>query len=214
MTVQLDHFFILTEEGAPLADLLVDIGLVEGTPNNHPGQGTANRRFFLANTGIEFLYLRDAYEANNGPGRKLKFVERTQQEGASPFGIIVRTTNGLEEDVSFAGWKYFPDYFNGMYSFHVGDNSDLLEEPLCICMPVNLPRRNSLSTSENTEWELTKLQISLPVNEPSSVLSEIARCDGVYILLNKPHYMELEFNRGEKEMYKNFSPDLPLSVSW
>ncbi len=47
MTIELDHFFILTDPGAPQAELLTEIGLVEGTPNDHPGQGTANRRFFF-----------------------------------------------------------------------------------------------------------------------------------------------------------------------
>jgi hypothetical protein len=44
MTIGLDHFFILTEPGAPQAELLSDFGLVEGTANSHQGQGTANRR--------------------------------------------------------------------------------------------------------------------------------------------------------------------------
>lgn len=55
--MQLDHFFILTSPGAPEADALVQLGLIEGTSNAHPGQGTANRRFFFANTTIEFLYI-------------------------------------------------------------------------------------------------------------------------------------------------------------
>jgi len=44
MTIELDHFFILTGPGPPQAELLSDIGLIEGAPNYHPGQGTANRR--------------------------------------------------------------------------------------------------------------------------------------------------------------------------
>jgi hypothetical protein len=49
MTIKLHHFFIIAEPGAPEADLLSGIGLIEGTRNDHPGQGTANRRFFFMN---------------------------------------------------------------------------------------------------------------------------------------------------------------------
>ncbi len=74
MSSELDHFFILTGAGASQAKLLVDIGLVEGTANNHLGQGTANRRFFFADSMLELLYLRDANEAMSGPGNRLRFV--------------------------------------------------------------------------------------------------------------------------------------------
>lgn len=46
MTIELEHFFIRVRPAAPEADILAAMGLVEGTPNVHPGQGTANRRFF------------------------------------------------------------------------------------------------------------------------------------------------------------------------
>jgi hypothetical protein len=33
--------------------------LTEGTPNIHPGQGTANRRFFFRNAMLELLWVND-----------------------------------------------------------------------------------------------------------------------------------------------------------
>ena len=63
--MRLDHFFILTEKSAPEAELLTEFGLIEGTSNDHPGQGTANRRFFFSNTTLELLYVRDANEADD-----------------------------------------------------------------------------------------------------------------------------------------------------
>ena len=77
MTIKLDHVFILTDPGAPQATQLAALGLIEGTSNEHLGQGTANRRFFFSNTMLELLYVRDAAEAMNGPGHQLRFVERT-----------------------------------------------------------------------------------------------------------------------------------------
>ncbi|MFC1748457.1 hypothetical protein ACFL2V_06580 [Pseudomonadota bacterium] len=214
MAIDLDHIFILTHPGAALADSVADVGLIEGSCNTHPGQGTANRRFFFANTTLEFLYVRDAMEAENGPGSRLRFVERAASLNASPFGLIVRSANETEADIHFPGWKYYPDYFNGQYRFHVGENSDKFEEPLCICMPINLPQRKKMPKPENPDWVLTELRIAVPVSEPSETLVEIANCDGVSIRLNKPHRMELVFNEGRAGMLKDFSPELPMAISW
>jgi hypothetical protein len=42
--MQLDHVFVCCDVGDPEAEGLRQIGLVEGTRNVHPGQGTENRR--------------------------------------------------------------------------------------------------------------------------------------------------------------------------
>jgi len=46
---EVDHLFVCANLGAPEADSLIAFGLTEGAPNVHPGQGTANRRFFFHN---------------------------------------------------------------------------------------------------------------------------------------------------------------------
>jgi hypothetical protein len=63
--IDLDHFLILTEPAAPQAELLTNIGLVEGTSNTHPGQGTANRRFFFSNAMLELAYIREDYTSES-----------------------------------------------------------------------------------------------------------------------------------------------------
>jgi hypothetical protein len=47
MHFALDHLFICSAPGAPEADRLVQFGMREGPANQHPGQGTANRQYFL-----------------------------------------------------------------------------------------------------------------------------------------------------------------------
>jgi hypothetical protein len=44
MQIELDHLFLCTAPGAPEAEKLVQFGLHEGPPNQHPDQGTACRR--------------------------------------------------------------------------------------------------------------------------------------------------------------------------
>ncbi len=213
MTIQLDHFFILTEPGAPQAELLTDMGLIEGTPNDHPGQGTANRRFFFSNTMLELLYVRDADEAANGPARRLRFGERASAPGASPFAIVVSRTTELHAD-PFPGWRYYPEYFSGDHYFHVGNNSAVVEEPLCICIPVMPPATANQPLSPEPFTNVTELQVSAPVDRPSMVLETVARCDRVALTLGEPHHMEIVFNAAQTGQSKDLRPDLPLVIWW
>jgi len=59
MRIELDHLFVCTTPGAPEAERLVQFGLHEGPPNQHAGQGTANRRFAFANAMIELFWVSD-----------------------------------------------------------------------------------------------------------------------------------------------------------
>ena len=78
--LEVNHVFILTEPGAPAASLLIDAGLIEGSPNTHPGQGTANRRSFFRNLMLELLYISDAAESEASP---LPLYERWRTAAAN-----------------------------------------------------------------------------------------------------------------------------------
>jgi len=213
MTITLDHVFILTEPGAPQSELLCSIGLIEGARNNHPGQGTANRRFFFSNTTLELLYVHDASEAKNGRGNRLRLTERLDDASASPFGLIVRNSPD-SVDIPFPGWRYCPEYFGDDQCFLVGENSEIFEEPLCICMPQNLNRSNNVSQPENHLWSLTELRISVPVLSPSLPLETISKCDGISLRLNEPHKLELVFNQEKSQRILDLTPHLPLIFRW
>ena len=91
---ELDHSFILTSKGAPEADLLIDFGLSEGEANVHPGQGTANRRFFFSNAMLELLWVHDPNEAKSRLTNPTKLWERWEggEDSTSPFGICLRSS--------------------------------------------------------------------------------------------------------------------------
>ena len=213
MTIELHHFFILTDPGAPQADLLSGVGLIEGTRNDHPGQGTANRRFFFSNTTLELLYVRDAAEAANGRGSRLRITDRASDRIASPFGLVVSATSG-STDVPFPGWRYCPEYFPADQCFHVGENSDLLEEPLCICMPLSLLLPKTRPQPANPLMTMTELRISVPVVRPSPTLEAFANCERISLQLGEPHRLELVFNEEREGFYKDMAPDLPLVIRW
>jgi len=214
MTIYLDHLFILCRAGAPEAQNLIELGWVEGNANVHPGQGTANRRFFLPEFTIELLYISDAEEAANGAGRALGLPNRSGNSIASPFGLVARLA---DKDVTpaFPNWRYTPDYFNGAMSFLVGENSSVLEEPLCICMPPELPPRSSVPHEyQNPAWNLSDVNLSVPVKNPTESLSHFASMDKVSIEYGSQHGVTLVFNKGAAGQVVDLSPGLPLSVRY
>jgi len=211
--MQLDHFFILTERLAPEAELLTEIGLIEGTSNDHPGQGTANRRFFFSNTMLELLYVRDADEADAGPGRDLRFPERASNPDASPVGLVMRCDDDSARP-AFSGWRYHPVYFDPGVSFLVGENSARLEEPLCICMPDIQPSGSPQLQSDAPFVEMTELRLHVPVDEPSSVLEAIARVERVHVQTGRPHLLEIAFGHEAEGKQRDFRPRLPLRIRW
>lgn len=213
MAIELHHFFILTDKEDSLSKQISSIGLIEGTRNNHPGQGTANRRFFLPNSTLELIYVRDVNEALHGRGSRLRFVERVSDPISSPFGLIAKSATE-SKDVPFPGWHYYPEYFGDDQYFHVGENSDLLEEPLCVCMPTNLSRPETPPKSENPLWTLTELRISVPVIKPTPPLEAFSRCEAVSLKLNEPHRMEIVFNEKKGGRTKDMTPEYPVVIYW
>ena len=91
MAVVVDHIFICTSADAPAARLLVNLGLVEGSSNRHPGQGTICRRFFFQTFMLELLWMEKASEAQSAMARPTRLWERFSAVGreASPFGVIL-----------------------------------------------------------------------------------------------------------------------------
>ena len=211
--MELDHFFILTEPGAPQAELLLEIGLVEGTPNDHPGQGTANRRFFFSNAMLELGYIRDAKEAVEGSGARLRFAERVAKPNASPFGLILRPSHG-STDLPFEGWRYDPDYLGPEHYFLIGDNSELLEEPMCVYLPFVPPSPGSQPLSGDPFEVVTELRISVPVVRPSPVLETISEVKHISLRLNAPHLLEVVFNDEQRRQKADLRPNLPLVIHW
>ena len=131
IAILLDNIFILVTPGAPEAESLLKLGFVEGKSNVHSGQGTSNPRFFLHGLTIELLYVSDVEEATHGSGKNLGILARTLDNTASPIGIVVRVSRE-DSSPAFPNWQYIPDYFDGKMCFYVGDNSSLVQEPLCI----------------------------------------------------------------------------------
>jgi len=132
MRIELDHLFVLTAQGAPAAHKLVEFGFREGAPNQHAGQGTANRRFSFANAMIELLWVNDPQEAQSQAARRTLLWDRWSRRDAdaSPFGICLRPVNSDDEKPPFPASEYRPSYLPNPLCMHIGEAG--LEEPMWV----------------------------------------------------------------------------------
>jgi len=211
--VRLDHAFVFTSAGAPEADLLIDLGMREGTSNVHPGQGSANRRFFFDDFGLELIYITDEPEARTGPGNVIQSMKRMDAKDGSPFGLVFRATQ--EADVgSFPGFPYQPLYFDKGQFFVVGSNADILSEPTCVLMPSNLPKRPPQDFSPAPFEHVTSVCVSTPATTMSPALARSSEVDRVNIRTGRDHLMEVEFGGGKNGESCDLRPELPLVIRW
>jgi hypothetical protein len=213
VTIELDHFFVVTRPGAPGGDSLAALGLVEGTPNVHPGQGTANRRFFFANAMLELIYIRNEHEAAGGPAGKLNMPERARSAAASPFGLVFRSTSSSTSP-PFPGWRHFAEYLPDGSHFHIGENSDRLDEPLCVVMPANISAPSRQPAPRHPFTTVTSVRISVLAASPSPVLAAVSGIGPLSIAPSQPHLLELQFNDGAAGQEKDLRPQLPLIIRW
>lgn len=112
MTLRIDHLFICSAVGAPEADELLGAGMTEGSPNTHPGQGTANRRFFFENGYLELLWVQHENEARSERTAPTRLWDRwTERHGsANPFGICFSSPQRAESRLPFTTRAYRPRY--------------------------------------------------------------------------------------------------------
>ena len=209
MTLRLHHCFILAKPGAPEAEQLAATGLVEGPANTHPGQGTANRRFFFADHTLELLFLRDDEEARKGPARRLRLSQRQADEQASPFGLVFESMDsGNTRPIS--GWPYRAQYLPPEQFFLVGHNSEQLAEPLCICMPGGLKSQALTPAAVNSEFKLGEICVSLPTISGSATLTQLASCEGLSLQFGRPHLLEIRLHHRRQSWEHDLRPGLPL----
>jgi len=223
MTFELDHLFIWTDPGAPAAQKLIDFGLAEGSPNVHPGQGTANRRFFFHNAMLELLWVHDLAEAQNALTAPTtlgdRFLQRNQT--ASRFGLCLRRTGVEANALPFAGWDYRPDYLPEHLSVWVADNAMRLSEPFLFFLSFGgRPDAKPIAQQPPMEHpagvrEISRIRLCLPDNGMRSpALQSAAAVEGIEIETAASQCLDITFDRGQQNRSVSFAPELPLSFHY
>lgn len=233
--MEFDHLFLCVPPKAQDADLLISAGFTEGTANRHPGQGTANRRFFFDNAFIELLYVEEIDELQSPLTKPLRLDERLHrtEAGISPFGLCFRPTD--EADVAngiapFAGWRYKPGYLPAHLHIDVADAP--LEEPMWFYLsfgerPDTAERaRQENRVHKNGVSEITSVNVSgYPLTELSDAAKAIVQCSRDPAVMigndldgsagkNRDHLVELVFDHHKQKQIRDFRPQLPLVCHW
>ncbi len=134
MTLCLDHIFVCSSVGAPGSQVLLDAGLVEGSGNVHPGQGTSNRRFFFEHGFLELLWVHDQSEATSACTRPTRLWDRWSMRAgqANPFGICFAPRLEAEHSLPFASWAYEPVYLPTGKRIYFAQETTLSEPELFV----------------------------------------------------------------------------------
>jgi hypothetical protein len=212
MSVEVDHIFICVARGAPEAEQLVQFGLCEGALNVHPGQGTANRRFFFRNAMLELLWVENPVEAQSGQTAPTLLWERWsgRQSGACPFGIIVRPVNTRATTVPFPARDYRPEWLAPDLKIYLAPTG--VEEPMWLFMPFlqRFHHEQRFVAHPNGAREITKLILTTPVPMQSSAAQALVENAILSIREGAEYLLTIELDRGLRQVERDFRPHLPL----
>ncbi|HEY2943875.1 MAG TPA: VOC family protein [Vicinamibacteria bacterium] len=209
---ELDHVFVCTDVGAPEADALARLGLAEGAPNTHPGQGTACRRFFFDNAYIELVWVSDADEARGELAAPARLWERWSGRGhtACPFALIFRGDDGAPPP--FDTWPYRPPYLPPDVAIEVARGTSLGEPELFYITAARRPRR--ASDHALPLREISRVEVQLP-QRARSAAARAAEATGLVALRSGDEYlMEVGFDGERAGGRADLRPRLPLVLRW
>lgn len=211
--MQVDHVFIRVAPGGAEAEALRAFGLSEGTPNSHPGQGTANRRFFFANAFLELLWLADEAQAASPATAPTRLRERLSDDSASPFGVCFRPTAERPEP-PFQTFAYRPAYLPSGLRIEIASEAPLSEPMWFFFSAASAPagweggRRQPLQHAAGLQ-RLSAMKLTQPA-APSAV----ALATGIAIANGDSHLLELTFDHAARGLSHDFRPALPLVVHY
>jgi hypothetical protein len=220
MPYELDHIFILAAPGAPEAEQLIGLGLSEGAPNVHPGQGTANRRFFFHNAMLELIFVTDEAEARSALVTPTRLWERSRwrQTAACPFGLCLRATG--DDPPPFPTTEYRPPYLPPGVAIPIARGT-MAVEPMLFVNPVGErpatfpPERRQPIEHPLGVRELTGVHVvSAGCELPSDPLRAVQRMGIASFSQGEGHLIELTFDAGEWGRSADLRPELPLLLCW
>jgi len=214
--MQLDHIFLRTSAGAPEAARLLELGLTEGSANQHPGQGTANRRFFFHNAFLELLWIEDAADVGNATTNPTRLAERLDTQAAgSPFGLCFRPAH-KDPTPPFPCWAYRPAYLPAGMQVDIATDTPL-QEPMWFFLA------QAVSPAQAAPARRQPLQHALGVHSISAVTVTAATdaewsaaaqatsaSGGVTLQRGASHLLELSFDSAKQGRQIDLRPALPL----
>jgi hypothetical protein len=215
MTLRLHHVFVCTSVGAPEAQALLDAGLVEGSPNTHPGQGTANRRFFFENGFLELLWVHDEREAQSALTAPTQLWDRWAGRGrtTNPFGLCFSSAQGVDSTLPFPTRGYLPGYLPDGRCFLFVDKLAISEPEVFV---LSWPQAQSSPATEPTNHplglrELRSVSVGLP--DPNAVSESLhAIRDAGLVTLHRSAAPELVIEFFSYQQVEHIVPALGITM--
>ncbi len=213
----LDHVFICCDAGAPEAEALRALGLVEGSGNVHPGQGTANRRFFFDGGFLELLWVADPEEARSDPAATTRLWPRWsgRRTGACPFGIAFGPAGDRVGAPPFATRPYRPSYLPPDKAILFAEGTHL-EEPELLYLAWPHPLASSSTQPRDHANGLRRLRsvsVGLPAGIMPSAASMALQSAGLLSLHEAEAYTLTLGLEGRSTADLDLRPTLPLVLS-
>lgn len=212
MPIELDHLFVFASAGAPEAEMLTRFGLHEGPPNQHPGQGTACRRFAFTNAMIELVWVSDAQEAQSARTKPTLLGDRWsgRQQQASPFGICLRPADERDTRPPFPAWQYRPEYLPDPLFMDIGEAG--VEEPMWVYMSFMRRAQRQQHFVEHPIGirEITGLTLTTPAPLRSEASQRVIASGILGALPGAASLLEIEFDGSRRNQTRDFRPHLPL----
>ena len=213
MSLVVDHAFITCDRQAPEAEALREFGFVEGSGNTHPGQGTANRRFFFDNFMLELFWVENPAEATSEQTRRTRLWDRWsgRDTGCSRFGIVFCQDRDEPSTAPFPTWSYHPSYLPPGTAIEIAEGTTL-EEPELFYLPFLRRGRPSLEPVDHAPpvRRICGLSVSVPHMDNLSVPSQAAQDAGLlsYFESASP-VLEVRFESDYPQVI-DLAPALPL----
>jgi hypothetical protein len=217
MSIALDHVFICCDEYGPEAEALIRIGLIEGSMNVHPGQGTANRRFFFHGGFIELLWVSNPEEAQSSLTAPTKLWPRwaARKQGACPFGIAFSSTAADVPEPPFSAWPYRPINLPPTKSIMFADHTKL-HEPELFYLGWSNPQASAASQPKEHANGLLRLiaaSVGILPGTPLSASSLAVQSAGLLRFHTATQYeLTLSFEATQSVTF-DLRPTLPLIIS-
>lgn len=218
MSTEIDHVFLCCAVGAPEAEELRRLGLREGPPNIHPGQGTACRRFMFDNVYLELLWVCDEQDAQSDAVRPTRLWERWRDRDAAacPFGLVLREGTGEAGQPPFPITEYRPSYVPPGVAIGIARDTVLSEPAVFLLASGGGGRRGGQRVLHDIPVsKLTGVTVFGPLRAPLTPAVAAVQASGVAAIQESDDYrMELEFNRGRRGELADLRPTLPLVLRW
>ena len=217
MTAELDHVFVSCSEGGGEAEALVRAGLTEGSPNTHPGQGTACRRFFFENAYLELFWVHDEALARSAEVARTRLWERwSERTGrACPFALVLRPAPGAAATPPFPSWPYRPRYMPSDVAIDVALDTPLAgPEFFYLGFQSGRPRAGREPVDHALGCRrLTGLTVFRPPAGHSAVAAAVEQAGIASFCDADEHRLELSFDAAARGT-TDLRPELPLVLRW